>query len=54
MRKLGRETLVEAPLVPPTSVVRTEAQAGQPGNVLTPPAAAQSGEIEVRAQVHLV
>ena len=51
---LGQLTLVEEPLVDQTGAVRAEALAGQPGNVLSPPAAVQTGEIEVRAQVHLV
>jgi uncharacterized protein YggE len=51
---LSRVTLVEEPLLQLSTTVRPEGQPGQAGNVLAPPAAVQSGEIEVRAQVHLV
>jgi uncharacterized protein YggE len=51
---LARVTLVEEPLVEATSAVRAEGPAGQAGNVLTPPSPVQPGEVEVRAQVHIV
>ena len=51
---LGRVTLVEEPLLEQTPAVRAEGQHGQSSSVLAAPGSVQSGEIEVRARVHVV
>jgi uncharacterized protein len=51
---LVQVTLIEEPFLETTPAVRAEGPAGQAGNVLAPPSPTQPGEIEVRAQVHIV